>query len=328
MLLFPEQRSTVEQAERELKALYTALGEIEAGENFQLLRARLLEQQQSEVKSIPSIDKRPMLFRYVASAAAIIAVAMSLLWFYGSDSQESNDIDLYVTQPAEKKNLRLPDGTVVKLNADSRIELDAAFGESNRTVTLVGEAYMEVAKNTALPFIVKTSMLDVRVLGTTLNIRAYSNEERAEASLIEGSAEVLVKESSAAPIRLKPMEKVVVASDDDGAVPRPLQAPATLPKTYTLETVTHYDANDDLAETSWTKQKLVFVNQPLIDIAKTLERWYDVKIVFENEKIMQRKYTAAFDDKEQLMDVLEVLRLSIPFEYQAEGTKTIKIGSK
>ncbi|ULT23757.1 FecR family protein [Sphingobacterium sp. E70] len=145
---------------------------------------------------------------YYAAAAIVFLCLISSLYVFQYHFNQSQT-NAYLTQPAEKKTIKLADGTLVKLNAASKLEIADGFGKTNRAVKLVGEAYMEVAKNKALPFTVTTQALQVRVLGTTINVRAYANEELTAASLIEGSAEVILKSRSQAPIRLKPKDKVV-----------------------------------------------------------------------------------------------------------------------
>ncbi|TJZ54768.1 DUF4974 domain-containing protein [Sphingobacterium olei] len=315
----PEKRELIEKSKQELLELYEALANVDTEENFDKLR------QQLPARTTGLGNRR---YYYVAASIALFLVAAASIWFYIIHPKGSIVELQYVTQPSERKSILLADGTRVKLNADSRLEVARGFGNTNRSIKLVGEAYLEVAKNPDLPFTIITNTLDVRVLGTTLNIRAYPNEDITSASLIEGSAEVLLKNTEESPIRLKPLEKVVAAAENkqleiSNSDPQNISMPE-----YTLESVTQYDAEQRLAETSWTEQKLVFVNEPLSSISKTLERWYDIKIVFLNDEIKSRKYTAAFDEKESLQNVLEMLRASIPFRYGKAGARVITITSQ
>ena len=313
----PEQAQLIAEARRMLHTMHSALAEIDAHKNYMVLQQTLQARRRKKF-TYPKVY-------YAAASIALIVLSALSIWFFVMRS--TADL-IHVTKPSERKIIELADGTLIMLNADSRISIAEGYGKSNRNITLVGEAYMQVAKNPELPFSVKTSALDVNVLGTTINVRAYDNEEVAAASLIEGSAEVVLKNGTSKPILLKPKDKVVTLSKskitaDEGSITSKLKQ-----NDYSLESVTHYDAEQTLAETSWTEQKLIFVNEPLSSIAKTLERWYDVKIEFNNDAIQNRRYTAAFDENEQLQSVLESLTLSQPFSYKKTDSRTITILSK
>jgi len=312
----PEQGTLIQRAKQELLAMQDALYLVDAQQNY----ARLAAQLNPPVRNIRLKKK----WTYYAAASLILLCLITALYIFQYYFNKP-ETTAYVTLPAEKKTIKLADGTLIKLNADSKLDVAAGFGKTNRAVKLVGEAYMEVAKNKALPFTVTTQALQVRVLGTTINVRAYANEELTAASLIEGSAEIILKNKSEAPILLKPMDKVVAPiSSPQASISTELPVHKK-PADYKLESVTHYDAEQRLAETSWADQKLVFVNEPLSSIAKTLERWYNIKIEFQNSDISSRKYTAAFDDREELQNVLQSLRSSLPFNYRKIGPRTISI---
>lgn len=311
----PEQAALIAQARQELLDMHDALYLVDAEQNYARLAGKL------HLPVSTTVSKKRWTF--YAAAAVVLLCLMASLWLYQYHFNSPRTV-AYQTQPAEKKTVHLPDGTLVKLNAASTLEVADGFGQTNRAVKLVGEAYMEVAKNKALPFTVTTQALQVRVLGTTINVRAYANEELTAASLIEGSAEVILTRKAQSPIRLKPKDKVLAAVQE-AVISDKSSAPDKQEEVYKMETVTRYDAEQRLAETSWTEQKLVFVNEPLSSIAKTLERWYNIKIEFQDPDISARKYTAAFDDREELQYVLESLRSSIPFNYRKIGPRTISI---
>lgn len=314
----PEQYELILKAKTELLDMHNALVAIDGDENYQRLEPYLGK----NLKKMPSRNRWQY---YAAACIALVLMSVASLWIIKSRQVDGQTEAMYATPPSQRKSLTLPDGTLVKLNADSRIEIAEGFGKSNRAITLIGEAYMEVAKNPDLPFVISTSTMNVRVLGTILNIRAYANEDLTAASLIEGSAEVILKYKDISPVRLKPMDKFVTSTE--GQESEIVENKVSLEKIegYKLESVTKYDEDQRLAETSWTEQKLVFINEPLSSIAKTLERWYNIKIEFETAGIKDRKYTAAFDESEELQSVLESLRVSMPFVYRKTGPRTISI---
>lgn len=312
----PDRADLLQKAEATLLEMQDALYLIDAEKNY----ARLKPFLNPAVKMLP---RRNRWIRYAAACIALIMISVASLWLYKNDPRSYGSV--YTTKPSERKTLTLADGTLIKLNADSRIEVMEGFGETNRAIKLTGEAYMEVAKNRQLPFTIGTSTLAVRVLGTTLNIRAYPNENHTEASLVEGSAEVILKNKEVAPIRLKPMDKVVAPVSELSDHGNDIRTESPDSTAFKLASMTHYDSKQRLVETSWTEQKLVFVNEPLSSIAKTLERWYNIKIEFDTSGIKDRKYTAAFDESEELQSVLESLKASMPFHYEKTGPRTISI---
>src|SRR5690606_22571909 len=98
-----------------------------------------------------------------------------------------------VSKPGERKSIQLPDGTKVMLNAGSTIHIAADFNATSRQLTLVGEAFFDVVHNAEKPFIIHTGAMDIKVLGTVFNVRAYPGDKTSETSLLKGSVEVTLK---------------------------------------------------------------------------------------------------------------------------------------
>lgn len=305
---YPAQKELIAQARRELEVLYQSLSELDRDEQLTKLRVQL-----------DTNNHRKPHRGWMYAAASILLVGMAMWWLWQSPSIRQTLVGTITvaSKPSERKTVQLPDGTTVKLNADSRIETRRGFNTSNREITLTGEAFLDVAQNTKLPFIIRTESFDVKVLGTILNVKAYPNESHATTSLITGSAEVVLKEEANRTVRLKPAEKVVafhrrtLPVSDLSENPPPMSAE----QHYVLDHVTFHEVEQVIAETSWTEDKLIFVNEPLESIAKTLERWYDVKIGFTSEALSKRAYSGSFNDRESLFNVLKTFQLSVPFRY-------------
>jgi transmembrane sensor len=118
------------------------------------------------------------------------------------------------TRMGTRTNLLLPDGTTVWLNAGSTLTYPLPFTGPNREVILEGEAFFDVAKNPTHPFIVHASSVNIRVLGTSFDVKAYARDKTMETTLIRGSIEVTLRNRPQSRIVLKPNEKLVVAKDD------------------------------------------------------------------------------------------------------------------
>lgn len=156
--------------------------------------------------------------------------------------------------------LVLSDGTVVLLNADSKITFPTRFAGENRTVKLVGEAYFKVSKNKHRPFIVETGNLYTKVLGTEFNLKAYPHSD-VNVTLIKGSVAVNAEGKE---VMLKPGQNAEYSEDKD------------------IE-VTTVDTEGYI---QWKDGYFYFDNVPLIDVVRDLGRWYNVNIEIRNNSLM------------------------------------------
>src|SRR5690606_31670859 len=125
-------------------------------------------------------------------------------------SDDSGDRIEIVAERGVRKQLVLPDGTKVWLNADSRLVYDGLLEGDTREVRLEGEAYFDVTRNVNRPFIITTDKISIRVLGTTFNVKAYPDDARTEATLISGEIELSVNDRPREKILMQPNEKVAV----------------------------------------------------------------------------------------------------------------------
>lgn len=209
-----------------------------------------------------------------------------------------------------RSHIKLADGTSVWLNADSELKYPLRFKGNTREVHLRGEAFFDVAKDAGKPFIVHTETMNINVLGTSFNVKAYPGDNVSEATLISGVVEVELKTRSVKKIRLKPAEKLVVPNGRDSlqgqlVVAAPVIRAAT------------YFAKEDSAiiETAWVNNKLIFHDESFASLASRMERWYNVSIHFENTAIQQLRFTGIFKD-ESVMQALKALQLTENFNYR------------
>jgi transmembrane sensor len=228
-------------------------------------------------------------------------------YVYGEDSKAG-----------ERKSFQLTDGTKVMLNAGSTIKVSKNFNVSTREILLEGEAFFDVTHNAQKPFIIHTASMDVRVLGTAFNIKAYPSDKTTETSLLRGSIEVIVKNDPGKVVILHPNEKIILlnATKEDIPVKASQKIPVSTPvsQKYKISGLTYYPMDSSLVEVSWTDNKLVFDSESFEDIATRLERWYNVSIRFENPDVRQYRFTGGFD-KKTIIQVLNALQLSRRFEY-------------
>ena len=241
-----------------------------------------------------------------------------------------------ITREGSRTNLYLPDGTRVWLNAASRITYAKDFGGGGggttggdvREVTLSGEAFFDVTHNPAKPFVIHTSRVDIRVLGTSFNIKSYPAEKTTEAVLVKGSIEVDIHNKANKKVILKPNEKLIVDNDDSAAlkqrkvVLKPgnfvLHSPVTIRKP------NYEPTTGAMIETSWVNNKLIFQEETFEDLARQMERWYGVTIRFEKSGLEQLQFTGSFE-QETIRQALDALKLTAKFNYSIEEGNQISI---
>jgi ferric-dicitrate binding protein FerR (iron transport regulator) len=273
--------------------------------------------------------------RYYAAAAVVILLAC-VLWigqrsFSHAPLQPSLPLEYSrSSNPGERKSFQLADGTKVMLNAGSRMRISTDFNEKSRELTLEGEAFFDVAKDAQRPFIIRTSSMDIKVLGTTFNVKAYPADNIAEASLLNGSVEVMVKGPDSQKIILRPSEKIIIPNtpgSDLPVIPARKNNNAGAAQKFRIEKLSFSPAENFPAEVSWTENRLAFNDESFSEIAVKLERWYNVSIRFEDEPVGEFRFTATFD-KKTIEQVLDALAASRPFEYRREEENKMVISKK
>ncbi|MGX5816735.1 FecR family protein [Chitinophaga lutea] len=241
----------------------------------------------------------------IAAAAAILLAAGLFLQRLQQDGMRS-DYNVKGT----RSQIKLADGTSVWLNSDSELKYPARFKGSTREVFLKGEAFFDVAKDAARPFIVHTETMHLNVLGTSFNVKAYPGDSTAEATLISGEVEVEVLHQPGRKVRLKPDEKLVLPKRLDtlnGAIAT--ETPVILKPTYYLR------EDSAIIETAWVDNRLLFQDESFTHLAARMERWYNVSVRFENAAIQQLRFTGVFG-KETLEQALQALQLTENFRYR------------
>lgn len=275
---------------------------------------RKMEDAEKPVLTQRKISKRTL---WLAAASLIFILGSTVFYLMSASKDNLETSNVVITKKGSKTNLVLPDNTRVWVNADTKLTYDKNFGAGTREVTLVGEAYFEVMHDDEKPFIVHTKSMDIRVLGTSFNVRAYGDEANSQATLIKGSIEVLLKNKRSDKIVLKPREKISVLNNV------PNESPET--EVQNMEELELLKVNinkpDSLAtETQWTRNRLVFDEERLQDIIPVLERWYNVSIEQAAAVKADRLFSGTFEN-DSLEDVLESLKAVGGFSYTIKKDK-------
>ena len=200
------------------------------------------------------------------------------------------------TPPGGQYAVTLSDGTKVWLNAASWIRFPTSFKEGSRRVEIGGEAYFEVAKDKSKPFLVSSGGMEVQVLGTHFDINAYSNEPTIRTTLLEGSVKV-VKGKSA----------LVLAPGDQASV---CGEQVTVARNANLEEAV-----------AWKNGFFEFNGADIQSVMRSLERWYDVKVVYEGE-IPQVQASGSISRNNMASVVMQVLQAS-GFHFRIEKNTII-----
>lgn len=261
------------------------------------------------------VNRLPMIYRWMAAAAVIGIIGVIWYWFTPLKT------DIYITKAGERRTVVLSDSTVVMLNAASKLSVHPTYGNTLRDVTLEGEAWFQVKHMAGSRFVLHTRDADIVDLGTTFNVRAYGNEKKTEATLIEGSIVVTPKNAGdREQFTLEPMQKLVLAPKAaNKQVTRLFRKDISV----AVDTLASPDGNTPLTEIAWTENKLVFRNEPLKEVVIKLTQWYGVEVVLKNDKLAEILLSGTFK-MESLDAVLGIMKEVVSeLHYKKEGDKII-----
>jgi transmembrane sensor len=249
---------------------------------------------------------------FTSLGIAVLALVLFLVWPAKPVEIAGQKTSEVSTRMGSRSRLVLPDSSIVWLNAGSKLVYHRDFGTVSREVNLVGEAYFDVTHMPDLPFIIQTPFMQVKVLGTTFNVKSYPDESTSETSVIKGRVEVIPTQRPEEKFVLKPNEKLVLANVETSEK-EPDQRRVT-PMMIVRRPLTYTHNDSTVVETSWVENKLVFDDESFAEVALKMERWYAVKIIFTDRKIEAMHLTGSFVN-ENMEQALKALQLSSNFHY-------------
>ena len=237
-------------------------------------------------------------------AAAILILLLPLAGYWGGmETVKSGFSDIVVEAPmGARTKLYLPDGTLVWLNAGSKIVYSQGFGVDNRNLALEGEGYFEVKRNEKVPFEINTKELDLTVLGTKFNFRNYADDEEVVVNLLEGKVKLKNELIASADVYMSPNEKAVLSKETGRLVKTKINA-----------------SNSNL----WTKDELYFDELLLEDIAKQLSRSFNVKIEVADSLKNQRFYGSFRIVGSSIEEILETISSTNRMKYKYENNRYV-----
>ncbi len=230
-------------------------------------------------------------WKNIAASVAVLMLVSSLSFYGGtlrgkSSGEISQPYELFsevITPLGATSKVVLPDGSVVWVNAGSTLKYNYDYNQSVRQVSLLGEAYFEVMHDPLKPFIVKSEELDIQVMGTTFNVKAYQDDQEVDVSLVTGSVNVHVKGVETGEVLLSP-DRMLSFNRQTNDVE-----------------VIKIIGKDAMA---WTDGRVKFTEQPFPRIAKDLERKFNVKIQIESERLKKETFSGSFTSSHTLEQIL------------------------
>lgn len=227
------------------------------------------------------------------TAFSIVAIIITTV-FISEKNSIVPQLKQLETANKEKIELTLQDGSIVKLNSGSKIEYMEPFNADHREITLRGEAYFVVTKDSR-PFTVITEGARTTVLGTQFNVWARDNKTN-----------VIVKEGL---VNLAP------AANDSEGINLPGNFSGTVSEGELSSEPQKVDANNLLG---WLENKLVFEKTPLSDLTKELVRYYDVSVAIDDTSLSSLSITGTFEDK-KIEDILEMISLTLDIKVKKDN---------
>ena len=258
------------------------------------------------IQKQPSHQHRSSYWQIAASL--IIGLFLGSMGLYVYERQFTLQAETATQQTIEtpfgsKTRIMLADGTKIWLNAGSKFTYSSDFGYEKREVSLEGEGYFEVVHNKNKPFIVNAQEIDIKVLGTKFNLKSYSDEQTVSVTLAEGSVNVINKVQTDQSLIMKPSEQIVF-NKITGETKKQIVSPEF--------------ANN------WVQGAHYFDEQTFAEIARLLEKSYDVNIVFKDDQLKKLTFYGDFSSNETLDDILNIMSASRKFSYRKQD-KLIEI---
>jgi transmembrane sensor len=280
-----------------------------------------------KIKPDPNKDGRVhRIYKYLKIAASILLiVSVSTVSYFTGKRSIASPLSYYEvnTPKGSKSQLTLPDGTKIWLNAGSKLKYPNKFIHNQREVFLEGEGYFEVAKDASHPFIVHTSDISIKVLGTVFNVKSYPGEGTIETTLVSGkviiegnqlNSETTIKlEPNQKAIFLKKTGKLALSETEKKEILKSKAIDAgKINKMYVTENV------KTVIYTSWKDNLLVFDNESFENIALKIERRYGAVIRFTDYKLKSYRFSGTFPEI-SIDRALNALQYASPFNYKIKG---------
>jgi len=218
-----------------------------------------------------------------------------------ASSKEKVSTNSIIIPKGGEYNLTLSDGTKIWLNSHSKLKYPTRFTGKERIVELEGEAYFDVSKNKDFPFIVKMNGIQIKVLGTSFNVNAYSDEDEIITTLVEGKVEVsdILRE-----------QKEILTPNDQYSI--------NIHNGNYKKTIVDTDIF-----TAWKDGRFVFNNEKLENIMVRLSRWYNVEVFFQNNESKNIRFSGDLARYEDFNSILEMIEMTEKVKFNIKNRSVL-----
>ena len=261
----------------------------------------------NESRKKPTVVRR--IYNWYAVAAAVLLIPMLIaggIWVITQNQEDMVIAEAPTTSTlfapmGSRVSFSLPDGTQGWLNSGSSLEYQIPFNR-NRQIAVLGEAWFDIAHDANHPFEITAGNSKVKVLGTKFNLNAYPEDKYVEVVLEEGKVEFSVSGQSTA-IEMNPDERLVFK---DGAI--------------------YIDKTEAAKYAAWKEGKLVFRGDPMAEVARRIERWYNVDVELVDQELEKYVIRGTFQD-DSLEEVFQYLNMTSPIRYRIQDRKMFADGT-
>lgn len=248
-------------------------------------------------------SKSVIRLRQIIQIAALLVVTFGLGWgsqFISSESNVSKKVvsmqEIFVPK-GQVSQVFLADGTRIWINSETHLSIPDVFTGKERVVKLNGEAFFEVAKDKNRPFRVEVNGQQIEVLGTSFNVRAYTNSDEIETTLQTGR------------IRFQTAKQTTILAPGEQCVFNKNDHKLTVSKVNPLSFI------------SWKDGRYEFKNEDLLEVFELVERWYDVEITADEDYFKGMHFSGVIKRNKDARHFVELLNLSVPVKYEIKGDK-------
>ena len=261
-------------------------------------------QKEHHMKSRFSVSGILKVYQKIAAFLLIPVIGLGILYWVSQADHSADQYTETIAPRGQKSQIVLADGTKVWLNSDTKIRYPGNFNKNQRDIYLDGEAFFEVSKNERQPFVVHTSGVNVKVLGTKFNVKAYSDENQIETSLFEGRVNLLMTNPSDKTIEkeVKPGQSFAYSKTD-------------------RQLVLNRFPQDEI--NGWKKNQLIFKDDTFSNLVRKIERWYNVKVMYDEKQFDDRRLTVELYEGERLDRLMEIISLALSVNYKYEKGEVV-----
>lgn len=254
------------------------------------------------IRRFGTLRKRQRYFSTFLKVAALFIVAFTSVFLtlqYAPGVDETNYelvLNEISTGAGEKANIQLGDGTEVALSAETELSFPESFRHNKREVTLKGQAFFDVNSDESRPFIIHTQNGVISVLGTSFDVRSYKEDSQVDVMVTEGVVEISHSEI--------PQNTLTINAGYKGSI-------SLSDNSLSVEWVENHEKY-----TGWIDGRLIFKEQPLDQVFRQIERWYDVNITVagENSDILEKQFSANLKTR-SVDEVMRVIGVSMDISY-------------